>query len=203
MDKQDLRKLSVKCIKYATFRVDASTALKGAENFEDLLRFIGVHKNYGRSYYAGNAYEAIRIRTDEILRLSNPKKSELRTRKREIQSIRQCFKCLLASSNEYKLKIPFKAEYIFQAIISLVDEICKEQALPLELRCFHGLTYGEVFYKKHIDEYMAHLDEVKEDYLNYSSNTLVKCRYQLYNDFTASSSSFMVVFNPDKETRRI
>ena len=74
MDKQDLRKLSVKCIKYATFRVDASTALKGAENFEDLLRFIGVHKNYGRSYYAGNAYEAIRIRTDEILRLSNPKK---------------------------------------------------------------------------------------------------------------------------------
>ena len=78
--------------KYIRFEVSEKVAMLGSDNFEHLLEYIGENMDFGRYYYVGNAFIAIRKRTDEILGVSNLKISKLRTSKTEVKSIRQCFK---------------------------------------------------------------------------------------------------------------
>lgn len=180
--------------KYIRFEVNEDIALKGLDNFEHLLEYIGENMDFGRDYYAGNAYVAIKKRTNEILGVQNWKTSKLRTSKYEIKSIRQCFKKIGFKKGKYLMKIPFKVTYIFEAIISLVNDISREKPIPQNLLSIAGLSYGVAFYSKYIDEYLEHLDEIKNDFNEDPLNPTLRCRVELQNDFTAISSPFMVIF---------
>lgn len=180
--------------KYICFEVDEEIAKTSVDNFENLLNYIGTNIDYGKDYYAGNAYLAIRKKTDEILGIQNFKISKLRTSKQEVKSIRQCFKRKFIRRNKYIMKIPFKVSFIFEAIILLVSDINKEKPVPQNLLPLIGLSYGIAFYKKYIDEYMEHLDEIKDDYNNDPDNPTLKCRIELQNDFNSLSSPFAIRF---------
>ena len=180
--------------KYIRFEVDEDIALKGRDNFEHLLEYIGENMDFGRDYYAGNAYVAIKKRTNEILGVQSWKTSKLRTSKNEIKSIRQCFKKISFKKGKYVMKIPFKVTYIFEAIISLVNDISREKPIPQNLLSVEGLSYGVAFYSKYIDEYLEHFDEIKIDFKEDPLNPTLRCRAELQNDFTAISSPFMVIF---------
>ena len=180
--------------KYIRFEVNEDIALKGLDNFEHLLEYIGENMDFGRDYYAGNAYVAIKKRTNEILGVQNWKTSKLRTSKYEIKSIRQCLKKIGFKKGKYLMKIPFKVTYIFEAIISLVNDISREKPIPQNLLSIAGLSYGVAFYSKYIDEYLEHLDEIKNDFNEDPLNPTLRCRVELQNDFTAISSPFMVIF---------
>lgn len=181
--------------KYIRFEVSEKVAIQGSANFEHLLEYIGENMDFGREYYVGNAFIAIRKRTDEILGVSNLKISKLRTSKTEVKSIRQCFKKInFRKKGKYLMKIPFKVTYIFEAIISLVEDISQEKPIPQDLLPLVGLSYGVAFYKKYIDEYSVHIDEIRNDFIEDPLNPTLKCRVELQNDFTAISSPFMVIF---------
>lgn len=180
--------------KYIRFEVDEDVALKGLDNFEHLLEYIGENMDFGRDYYAGNAYVAIKKKTNKILGVQNWKISKLKTSKNEVKSIRQCFNKIGFQKGKYLMKIPFKVTYIFEAIISLVNDISREKPIPQNLLPITGLSYGVAFYSKYIDEYSEHLDEIKNDFNEDPLNPTLRCRIELHNDFTAISSPFMVIF---------
>lgn len=191
MTKKDIAK---SLTKYIRFEVDEDVALQGLDNFEHLLKYIGENLDFGRAYYAGNAYIAIKERTNEILGVQNLKISRLRTSKNEVKSIRQCFKIVGFKRGKYLMKIPFKVIFIFRAIVSLVSDISKEKPIPQDLLPVVGLSYGIAFYNKYITEYSEHVDEIRKNLDEDPLNPTLKCQAELQNDFISMDSPFMAIF---------
>jgi hypothetical protein len=110
--------------KYALIDVEESVT---NENFDKLLEFIGKHRDFGKKDNIKNAYAAIKEKTDARLKGLMPKlgNKALKTSKREIDAIRKCFKKW--GKDEFTMKIPFKIEHIFIAIIKVLDDIKKKQ----------------------------------------------------------------------------
>lgn len=181
-------------IKYIRFEVEEDIAKKDLDNFENLLKYIGNNIDFGRDNYAGNAYLAIIRRTNEILGLQNPRINRLRTTKSEVKSIRLCSEKKILKNGKYIMKIPFKVSYIFEAIISLINDITKDTPIPHDLIPFIGLSYGIAFYSKYISEYRDHYEEVKEDFNKNPFSASCKCKIELKNDFTSMDSPFIVIF---------
>ena len=142
--------------------------------FELLLTYIGTMMPYKNRNPIGSAYVRIMERTNGKLKISK-RNLVYRTRKREIAALRRYFYCEGEQTN-YMAKIPYKLEWIFKAIIELVDEIQTKEAgrLPENLAQFKNLTYRDAFY---YEVYRAY-EEIKD---KLDSESIA---YQFRNDFT-------------------
>lgn len=181
--------LEMEKYKYIHFKVSSDSVSYLNNSFEKLFRYIGENIDMGRKRYEGNAYAAIRKRTDELLLISNRKCCRLKTSKYEIKTIRKCFGHPYAKN--YVMKIPFKSTYIFSAIIELVNDIKQRTAFPNDLNRFISLCYGFAFYNDYIKTYESCYDEIKMDY---HRNEMGICMIELHNDFNSDDSPFMVEF---------
>ena len=128
-------------------------------NFSHLLFFIEKYSEYGKDKRLGNAYYRIRQKSNELFSIGKFSPKKLRTTKREIKSIMNS--TVSKIDGRLYLKIPYKIAYIFNAIISIVNEIENDNniSLPKELADTINITYGIAFYEKYIDVYDAFSDE--------------------------------------------
>ena len=190
------KKLLQNCIqKYIRFEISPSLANENDGNFEKLLEFIGEHIDCGKASNISNAYKAIRDKTNALLKVTKFSKYTLKTSKREITAVRQCFskKVVFIKTNTYLMKIPFKVEYIFKAIITLVAEIKRDKGIniPQSLNAVHSLCYGMAFYKKYIktyeSKYTTFSKEIQESGI-YTPDE--KCQLALYDSFFADTTPF-------------
>lgn len=136
-------------------------------DFDNLLFFIGQHKPCENKSEIGSAYAIIREKTNELLGVS---KKDLirRTSKKEISSIRFFYKNYNIQKNEnfpYIAKIPFKLEYIFRAIIMILEEIEAEgNCIPSNLEHLVNKTYKMAFYREQKEAYEDRYKTIPEEY---------------------------------------
>lgn len=186
MEIRDLLEIDAK---YITIELEGELTRYRNEHFEDLLIYIGAHYPAGTRNEIGCAYKKIKEKTDELLLVSKRNNRRIKTSKREIASIRQAKYSLIKSTDEhYYIRIPYKVSFIFAAIISIVDEISREDSSPAILRDCIGHTYRENFYEKHISEYLRMYHAV------FKPQALLDEMYsdpaKLYNDFFSVGSVF-------------
>ena len=198
--------------KYARFEVRQSNTKYINPDFEELLAFIGENVNLGKPRALSNAYLAIRQTTDMLLK-ARWQNWNLKTSKKEISSIRMCFLAVRNYSVERsRLMIPFKVEYIFQAIILLVAMIRKDfgVAIPVSLHPLINSLYKASFYKFHIDTYNSALPRIRSAIIRSGATitTDEQCLLDLEDDFIRADSWFRVEFGAEigywkKEVREL
>ncbi len=124
-------------------------------NVEKLLIFIGEHLPYRDRNAVGSAYMAIREKTNELLKI-DWRNHIVRTSKREVASIKKIYHSILKNDiggNTY-IKIPYKLEHIFKAIIIIIKEIHDNgYDIPQELAPLVNKTYLLAFYHRHCEAY--------------------------------------------------
>jgi hypothetical protein len=166
---------------------DSSETRLNAE-FDKLLLFIGKNKPYKNRNEYGSAYIAIKQKTNALLGLTK-KDLMLKTSKREIASIRFYYKNLNIQENDkspYVVKIPFKLEYIFRAIVILVEEIESEGIdIPNNLQHLVNQLYKTAFYNKQKEAYNDKYPTIPERFLALRA---------FHDDFDTPDSSLNKVF---------
>ena len=157
-------------------------------DFDKLLFFIGQNRPYKNRNEYGSAYIAIKQKTNELLGLTK-KDLILRTSKKEIASIRYYYKNLNIQENNkspYVVKIPFKLEYIFRAIVILVEEIeSKGIDIPDNLKHLVKQLYKTAFYNKQKEAYNDKYTTIPERFI---------AQRALHDDFDNPDSSLNRVF---------
>lgn len=139
----------------------------------------------------GTAYKVIKKKANELLDKES-KSIKLRVSKQELKSVRKCFHRWAAQKgNYYQLRIPFKTWYIFEAIVSIVEEISGSHGVPEGLKPVVGQTYRMGFYHKQIECYEDNRNRI---FMDTTDDYVSKCRNELHNDFVAETSPFHKVF---------
>lgn len=165
------KKLIIKQGRYKYFRAEKVSELDANLNFnfDLLLDFIGnqpMYEQYG-SNNIGRAYNLIRSKTNELLGLSR-KNRVLRTSKREVASLRFYYGPNVAVKYKY-VKIPYKLEYIFKAIIIIINEIHMEsgdlfsQNMTRELKECLNEKYVTAFCSCHKRAYDEQKNKIPND----------------------------------------
>lgn len=159
-------------------------------NFSLLLDFIDKYSEYGKENKYGNAYYRIRKESNKLFGVGFYSPMKLKTSKREIKSIMNSV--LSKSNGNYYIKISFKISYIFKAIITIVDNIKKDNdiEIPDYLKHTINVTYGIAFYDKHIVAYNSYFSEFQENNINSAGYSL---KAELNNDFHSENSIFNTV----------
>jgi len=158
------------------------------ENFDRLLVFIGKYRDFGKKDDIKNAYVAIKEKTNARLRGLMPMfgARALKTSKREIDTIRKCFKKW--GRPGFTMKIPFKIEHIFIAIIKVLEDIKKTQPgvdVAQELGVTPSSTYGNTFYRNYIDTYKNRYDQFRAVVSALDNLDLyMECVLELENSFS-------------------
>ena len=167
--------------KYYRVEVPTDFSLTTQDDFDKLLTFIGENNPYKNRNYIGSAYETIKQKTNELLNI--PKYNLIiKTSKREITSIKKFFE----QKGEKYIKIPFKIEYIFRAIIALIDDLHNKGIYPPpSLNHVIGQTYALAFYFHHIDAYVDSCTKIPKNEL---------AKLALADDFTGENSSLNLIF---------
>ena len=158
-------------------------------NFENLLFFIGQHRPCDNKNEIGSAYAIIREKTNELLGVSK-KDFMRRTSKKEIASLRYFYKNLNIKKHEefpFIAKIPFKLEYIFRAIIMILEEIEAEgNVIPRNLEHLVNQTYKTAFYKQQKEAYEERFGEIP---IRFKAQRAIK------DDFDSPNSSLNKKFH--------
>ena len=151
MNVQELQQIN---FKYVRIVVDGDCKRYINNNFDELLEYIGNHFPVNNRTPIGSAYVKIRQETDKLLRVTKIHNRKLKTSKREISSIRRSnFWLIEGQGKHYYIRIPYKIEFIFSAIIKIVSEISQNEPIPNSLKSCVNLTYGLSFYNYHMAAY--------------------------------------------------
>ena len=188
MDKKILQK---EIFKYVRFEIPNDWDNTAFDNFNNLFQYIGEHVTNNKSSFEGKAYYEIRKKTDELLGVSNYKIHKLKTSKAEIKSFRKFFSTLKFGEKTKIIRIPYKASYIFQAIIEIVDVIRHQYELPQNLIKLVDMSYGIAFYSEPLRIYDMNYDTIREEYVLCKCS---ECCFQLKNDFHSLNSPFSKFF---------
>lgn len=135
-------------LKYAKVEIHKKDRAALGNHLEEILFYIDEHSKYNRVNEHGNAYKEIRVRAKQILGRNDTKFS-----KREIKSLITYYIC--KKTGENYIRIPYKLDYIFKAIFSLVDEYEKEYPLSPSLKQYVGQIRRECFYNEQSRAYKA------------------------------------------------
>lgn len=130
---------------YVNIELPKELAEEVGINLSKVYKYIDENKNMGSSKEYGNAYRAIRKRTNELIG-----RKDARVSKRQVSLLRRYDPFILDNVIPHKcvvIKIPYKLDYIFRAIFDLVDELEKQYPLPEELVCLKDKVRRECFYK--------------------------------------------------------
>lgn len=159
-------------------------------NFSLLLDFIDKYSEYGKENKYGNAYYRIRKESNKLFGVGLYSPMKLKTSKREIKSIMNSVISKI-NGNNY-IKISFKISYIFKAIITIIDNIKKDNniKLPNSLNHTINVSYGIAFYSKYINVYDSFFDELQEASIDSVGYSL---KVELNNDFHSESSIFNTI----------
>lgn len=186
MDKKQLLKTPLRYLRIDINDENFMTT-KDAENYRKLLNYIGECYPYKNRCTIGSAYKVIREKANSIMGVTK-KNIPLRVSKSEIKSLDKVF----SVNNSDFIKIPYKAIYIFQAILELVREAVTQKDLPNELnQIVNLLTYGEAFYKRYLDVGRNEKKHIKEQH---NLGNITSVPVALVNDLYKKDSPLQTIF---------
>jgi hypothetical protein len=187
MNKNLLKRLGYFDVYYSLPALDMN--YNNDKDFVKLLKFIGEHtdcKNKKR--------KKIRVALSKITEIANVEIKGVS--KEQIKTISKCHKKGLLFWKNY-INIPYRVEFIFSAIISLVKKIKEDKDIDLPLSS--GLSYGDTFYKCCIDTYRTIYTNGGIEECN--NPLLVECRKSLFDSFYAENSPLNIVVGNEEEYR--
>ena len=172
------------------FKIALPVNVPECENpdIEKLFIFIGTHLPYENRNAVGSAYAAIKEKTNELLKLGRNNRI-VKTSKREVASVRKIYHSILKNNIGGKLyiRIPYKLEYIFRAIIDIVEEIhSMGYKTPSDLTHLIDKTYLLAFYNRQCDAYDDIYDDIPEEMV---------AQRALNNDLHDPFGSLQTIFN--------
>lgn len=108
-------------------------------NLYKLYQYIDSNVSHNSRYPLGNAYRVIQQKTRQLCG-----GRRVRIYKKEIQSL-IIYKHRLLQRDDV-IRVPYRIDYIFRAIVMIVDDLKKEHPLTPELQSFVGQLNRKCFY---------------------------------------------------------